>query len=134
VIWWWLLLAAAAAAAAVTGEVHGRRVAYRRRWQVLRGLVVRLEDLAGRWPARRAVELLMQDARMPAVPAVLGPHVALDEIEETDADRAFDPASCQDDCEDCADAVREQADRDAEAGREVIRSIRRAAPDGGDRS
>jgi len=62
----------------------------------------------------------------------LGPDVALEEIEETDADRAFDPAACG--CEDCAEEIRQQDARDAGAGREVIGSVSRAAADGGDRA
>lgn len=101
----WAVLAALVAGVAA-GEVHGRRVAYRRRERVLAGLVGLLESSLGRWAARRRAEREFIRAQVPARVAVLGPEVTLEEIEETDADRAFLPdRGCCEDCDDALDAI-----------------------------
>lgn len=105
----WLLVLVLLVAAAATGEVHGRHVAYARRQAALRGLVAQMEDLAGRWSARRVAAEVLRQARMPRRRAVLGPDVALDDIPELPSDVEFRPERCAHGCEDCAEIADELA-------------------------
>ena len=100
-----LVVLVLAVVAAAGGELHGRRVAYRRVDVALARMTAQIEVMTGRWSAARVAAAVIEQAGIPARPAALDPDVALDDIEETDADRAFDPATCPDGCEDCAEEV-----------------------------